>query len=349
MRGTGYAVGEIILWMVAAGLVGLAIGWILRSTFGGGARLEESETKLEKEKERYAQISSELGEWKRKIGKLNKKLETRDAELGTAKELSAQLEEDLTAVRADMAGMGSQVGRLEEALADTKADLDAAAARARDLEGKMNSVTTEKDAEIERLSGAATGSAELRAALAERDERLVRLSAELSELRTEHAGCGISSEEDRGRIAGLKSQLTRRDAEIKRLEGELAARQSRTVTAGHETPTLFAAEAVASAAPNWQQGVTALGTPGDTHQDDLRVISGVGKKLQQVLNGYGIQSWEQVAALTPDEVARVDDALDLPGRLERDRWVEQARDLIARFPDRANRPTRETFLNEQAE
>lgn len=349
MRGTGYAVTEIILWMVAAGLVGLAIGWILRSFVGGGARLEESEAKLEKEKERYAQISSELGEWKRKIGKLNKKLESRDTELGTAKELNAQLEEDLTAVRADMAGMGSQVGELEETLAGTRADLDAAATRARDLEGKINTVATEKEAEIQRLSGAAAGSAELQAAIGQRDERLEELSAELSQLRADHAACGVSSEEQRGTIAGLESQVEGRDAEIRRLESELSAAQAGQVATSHESQTLFAADAIEPAGPSWQQGVTTLGTPGDAHQDDLRVINGVGKKLQEVLNGFGIQSWEQVAALTPDEVARVDDALNFPGRIERDQWVEQAGDLIARFPDRENRPTRETFLNEAPE
>ena len=47
-----------------------------------------------------------------------------------------------------------------------------------------------------------------------------------------------------------------------------------------------------------------------------------------------------------DQVQTVDDALEeFPGRIERDEWVPQAKDLIQRFPDRADRPTRETFLN----
>ena len=348
MRGTGYAVTEIVLWMVAAGLVGMAIGWILRSVFGGGARLEESEAKLEKEKERYAQISSELGEWKRKIGSLEKKLESKDADLSGANERNAQLEEDLTAVRSDMAGMGSQVGQLEETLADTKADLESAAARARDLEGKINTVATEKEAEIQRLAGAAAGSEELAAELADRDDRLAKAEAELSELRTARAGWSVAAEENRGKIAGLESQLAARDAEIARLEADLAAQPGDGP--GAEAPqTLFAVDAAVPATASWQQGVTALGTPGDDHRDDLRVINGVGKKLQKVLNGFGIQSWEQVAALTAEEVERVDDALNFPGRIERDQWVEQARDLVARFPDRDNRPTREPLLNEAPE
>jgi predicted flap endonuclease-1-like 5' DNA nuclease len=143
--------------------------------------------------------------------------------------------------------------------------------------------------------------------------------------------------------------LAERDAEIKQLESRLTTRRTPAVVTDAGNPTLFAPDTGETNEPGWRRGVTALGTPGDTHHDDLRVINGVGKKLQKVLNGFGIQSWEQVAGLTPEEVTRVDDALDFPGRIERDQWVEQARDLVARFPDRANRPSRETFLNEQPE
>ena len=58
--------------------------------------------------------------------------------------------------------------------------------------------------------------------------------------------------------------------------------------------------------------------------DDLKLISGVGPKLEQVLNGMGIWSFEQIAAWTPEEVAWVDDFLQFKGRIERDEWIAQA-------------------------
>ena len=98
---------------------------------------------------------------------------------------------------------------------------------------------------------------------------------------------------------------------------------------------------------DWKVGRTALGTPGSQHTDDLKVLNGIGPVLEQTLNEHGIRSWEQLAALTDAEVATVNDAIQFPGRIERDRWVAQAKELSERFPltDPYHRPTRETFLN----
>jgi NADH-quinone oxidoreductase subunit E len=58
--------------------------------------------------------------------------------------------------------------------------------------------------------------------------------------------------------------------------------------------------------------------------DDLKKIAGVGPKLETVLNGLGIWTFAQVAAWSPVEIAWLDDRLGFSGRIERDRWVEQA-------------------------
>lgn len=85
--------------------------------------------------------------------------------------------------------------------------------------------------------------------------------------------------------------------------------------------------------PAWQKGTTSFGTPGAGHTDDLKVIKGIGPKMEELLNGFGITAWEQVAALKKDQVAKVGDALEtFPGRIERDEWVAQAKDLVKRFP-----------------
>jgi len=97
--------------------------------------------------------------------------------------------------------------------------------------------------------------------------------------------------------------------------------------------------------PSWQKGTTKLGTPGAGHRDDLKVVHGIGPVLEKTLNDYGIQAWEQLAAFTRKDVATVDEALSFPGRIDRDEWIKQAKELVKRFPDRKKRPTRETFLN----
>lgn len=59
--------------------------------------------------------------------------------------------------------------------------------------------------------------------------------------------------------------------------------------------------------------------------DDLKMISGVGPKLEGLLNELGIYNFAQVAAFTADDIARVNERLSFTGRIEREQWVEQAK------------------------
>lgn len=64
--------------------------------------------------------------------------------------------------------------------------------------------------------------------------------------------------------------------------------------------------------------------------DDLKAISGVGPKLEQVLNGLGIWTYAQIAAWSGPETAWMDGHLGFSGRIRRDGWAEQAADLVGR-------------------
>ncbi len=64
--------------------------------------------------------------------------------------------------------------------------------------------------------------------------------------------------------------------------------------------------------------------------DDLKLIKGVGPKLEQLCNSLGFYHWDQIANWTADEVAWVDANLKgFKGRVSRDNWVEQAKVLAA--------------------
>ncbi len=63
--------------------------------------------------------------------------------------------------------------------------------------------------------------------------------------------------------------------------------------------------------------------------DDLTKISGVGEVLVGKLNALGIIKYEQIAAWSDDDIAKVDDALSFKGRIEREDWVAQATRLMA--------------------
>ena len=58
--------------------------------------------------------------------------------------------------------------------------------------------------------------------------------------------------------------------------------------------------------------------------DDLKLISGVGPALEARLNALGITQWSQVAALTAEDIVKVEDSLSFKGRVARDNWLDQA-------------------------
>ena len=55
-----------------------------------------------------------------------------------------------------------------------------------------------------------------------------------------------------------------------------------------------------------------------------------------------------MATLKAQDVKNIDEALDFPGRIKREEWVQQAKALVKQFPDQKDRPTRSRFLNKVA-
>mgnify|MGYP002628531236 CR=1 FL=1 len=61
--------------------------------------------------------------------------------------------------------------------------------------------------------------------------------------------------------------------------------------------------------------------------DDLKVLSGVGPALEKKLHENGVTSFAQIAAWTEADVAEMDEKLSFKGRIEREGWIEQAKNL----------------------
>jgi len=63
--------------------------------------------------------------------------------------------------------------------------------------------------------------------------------------------------------------------------------------------------------------------------DNLIEIKGLSAELAGRLNGLGVIKFEQIANFSDDDIANVDEALALGGRIEKDDWVGQAQRLLA--------------------
>ncbi len=73
----------------------------------------------------------------------------------------------------------------------------------------------------------------------------------------------------------------------------------------------------------------ALSGPRDGKADDLKLISGVGPKLEETLNGLGIYHFDQIASWSKETANWVDTYLSFKGRIEREDWISQAKVLAS--------------------
>ncbi|MGF1468322.1 MAG: hypothetical protein ACFCGT_19545 [Sandaracinaceae bacterium] len=158
--------------------------------------------------------------------------------------------------------------------------------------------------------------------------RLDDLDASLNGVSSEHADLA-------GRFAAVRIQLAELTTEspgaelrpvIAELQEEKADRVdlsellSRVRRLEPDTPDVSDADRPASLLPE-----PLAGPP-----DDLKVIRGIGPKLERLLHDLGIYYYEQIASFTDRDVAWVDAHLDVfQGRVLRDEWVAQAKELNA--------------------
>ena len=112
------------------------------------------------------------------------------------------------------------------------------------------------------------------------------------------------------------------------------------ILTGGKKPSVKAAakadksEAVAEK-PAKKAAPKADAAPAAEFKDDVKLIGGVGPALEKKLAAAGITSLKQIADWTAEDVAKFDEELNFKGRIEREEWIAQAKDLIAGKAPRA--------------
>ncbi len=96
-----------------------------------------------------------------------------------------------------------------------------------------------------------------------------------------------------------------------------------------------ASDAAKSTAPKAADKPKSLTKARGGKPDDLKLIKGVGPKLEALCNKLGFYHFDQIASWTEKEIAWVDENLEgFKGRVTREDWVQQARDLMNGLPPR---------------
>jgi predicted flap endonuclease-1-like 5' DNA nuclease len=105
---------------------------------------------------------------------------------------------------------------------------------------------------------------------------------------------------------------------------QAVAASARAVAAARRTAEAAVAEVAGEAGRP-----AGLEAPRDGQRDELTHIIGVLPVIETALNQLGIYHFDQVGALTDENIGWIEGHLGVPGRIGRELWREQARELSA--------------------
>jgi NADH-quinone oxidoreductase subunit E len=146
-----------------------------------------------------------------------------------------------------------------------------------------------------------------------RDER-----AASADTTSHDANAANRSDEAVEGVSRQRKSADRRKGENEELESPELLRGEPIGASGKQT---------AAPKPSLEDERRPAGIDRPAEPDDLKLISGVGPKIEGILHSLGIFTFAQIASWTEGEREWVDTYLNFRGRIERDQWVRQAEAL----------------------
>ncbi|MEM9561033.1 MAG: hypothetical protein AAGA93_00355 [Actinomycetota bacterium] len=328
----------------------------LKPMEGQAADLRAEVARLQPEADRAIDLDAEIGDLRQQVSEadgVQRELEREMAalrvragdvdelELASAKTASrtADLERELAAREARLRELERVDAELEarsdevERLAATVA---AGAERERDLSRQVGVLTEAADRDRAAVSVAEARVEAVEALIAKRDDiilvledRLARRGGASGPTTNGHAADGESAGEDRER-----ERRKRIKAERKEAKKEAKRRARKMAKAAADAAAAETADTAADVAGTGRADVAAEPGPsaavgdGPSPPDDLQAINGIGPVMEQTLNELGIWRFDQLAGLDDTAADELSSQLPgVPGRVEREGWVAQARAL----------------------
>lgn len=195
--------------------------------------------------------------------------------------------------------------------------------------GKQYRVAANDRLTVEKLAGAAGDIVEFSEVL------MVGTGADVAVGAPFVAGALVTAEvveQARGpKVISFKKRRRQNSRRKKGHRQDLTVVQIAEILTGGAKPSKKAAAKAETAAPAALMAAPAAGGI----VDDITLIGGVGPALKKKLEGAGVTSLTQIAAMDEAAMAKLDNELKLGGRTAREEWVEQAKELLAGKPPRA--------------
>lgn len=303
----------IILFLVGALLIGLLFGWWQgrRGKRKLKKALKQKESELITLQAEHTAVQEQLGLKEADLTKANLEVEELKTNISQIEHEKAQLRSELyetstsfEKIKTENEASVAEIESLNAAILTLEAN---SAQQAQQLEQ-----TVVSDVDISEVKNN-YDTANLR--LAAIEEKLSRMERENFSLKEE-----ISAMKDTSSIEFVDDEPTETDEEIE-VENvevspdamEFVETEDRSVLARQKLQEAFG-NRISIASPN--------------EKDDLKKINGIGPFIEQKLNDIGIYTFKQISEFDNELVEQVTDAIQFfPGRINRDDWVGQAKQL----------------------
>jgi len=146
------------------------------------------------------------------------------------------------------------------------------------------------------------------------DSRLAALTSQAAELHAEE-----QAEDD----VAVEEAAAKLEAAIAGAEAVPAAETAAPAVAAEEAP----AEKKVVKKKVAKKKVVVKAEASAEASDKLTEINGISPVIEGKLQALGITSFAQIAELTDERIAEIDEQLNFKGRIDREEWVEQAKKL----------------------
>ena len=289
-----------VLLATAGVIVGVVAGWIIR-----GKRSRREKTVIN-------------AGWQ-------EQLEAQRTEHARLLDQNKALMEQVSQFRASNADAGKRAASLAGALKEAHDRRDELQRENKDLRSDLGALTEKKRQLEQDMRSLAVTDNSLHTALAEKDDKIFKLSREI--------------ESWHKRLPPLIEKFRERNADAERLELELAeARETihaleSTIDSGETRVESVGRDALSAElnASNDTMSVSAStpAVPVDYLREDLKRIKGIGPAIEKTLNELGIVRLQQIAELSEYDIDRVANRLrGFRSRIYREDWIGQARELM---------------------
>lgn len=330
----------ILFFMLIAFLFGLLVGYLLRSRKVIALKRELKDKK------------KELSDAQAKIEALQDELALKDADIKRASFAVQEAEAKAERIEQEKAALHKQVFQL-----NTELDRERSAAKSFEEEVillkqemvNLKNQNTSLSATVSADDNATDELAQLQSTHNATNTRISNLEKRLDQLAGEN-------ESVKSAVKNLQARETGQDAEVTppTVKPKVILPHDEMVSSVHPMPGLPDASVIDEEPEQiFTQDKRVLSeklVDETVEKDDLTLIEGIGPFLQKKLNEIGVYTYEEISTWDSNRIAEVTNAIGhFKGRIEKDRWVEQAATLALKKqeqPEVFTAPPQEAWTND---